>query len=568
MRKILTLIAGTMITGSLFAGGLVTNTNQSAAWVRMMARNASLEVDAAYYNPAGLMKLENGFHVSLSNQTIFQTRTITSTHPYLNNMVDGVRTYEGSVSAPIFPSVYAVYKMDKFAFSIGFMPIGGGGGATYEDGLPSFERSISNLVPSLAAQGAQGYNMDVFFEGSSTFLGYQGAVSYKINDIISVAVGARYVTAKNKYTGHLNDVQLNMGGSWIDASAVLSGIAAQLTGITTIPTQLAPAISGGYGGLTPAQLVGAGAMTAEARDQIYAGLAAIGVPSANIPLMTVNVISATVTGATPALNDKIAGIAANASLVADQAAEAEQSGSGIAPFFSVNISPTENLNIAIKYEMATKLELTNKTAQDFTVGYENKNGNVTAPTQSLIPDMSKPITMFKDGATVRNDMPAMLSIGAQLRLEKLNLAAGANYYFDKSADYGHSRDMTPSNSSDWPVHLTNEDIIAQNGLGIQAGAEYNVSDKIIVSAGYAWANKGVKSAYQSDLTFANATNTVGLGGAYTIKDKFKINIGGAYTMYQKDEKVVGQFLGKVPVTSWETYTKNTLMFGIGLDVAF
>jgi long-chain fatty acid transport protein len=73
MRKILTIISLIFITGSLFAGGLVTNTNQSAAWVRLPSRNASSEIDAAYYNPAGLMKLDNGFHFSLNNQTVFQT---------------------------------------------------------------------------------------------------------------------------------------------------------------------------------------------------------------------------------------------------------------------------------------------------------------------------------------------------------------------------------------------------------------------------------------------------------------------------------------------------------------
>ena len=79
------IVTGTLITGSLMAGGLVTNNNQSAAWVRLPARDASTEADAAYFNPAGLMKLDNGLHISVSNQTIFQTREIKSTFPYLNS---------------------------------------------------------------------------------------------------------------------------------------------------------------------------------------------------------------------------------------------------------------------------------------------------------------------------------------------------------------------------------------------------------------------------------------------------------------------------------------------------
>ena len=43
MKKILTVISALVITGSLFAGGLVTNTNHSAYMVRMLSRQASTE---------------------------------------------------------------------------------------------------------------------------------------------------------------------------------------------------------------------------------------------------------------------------------------------------------------------------------------------------------------------------------------------------------------------------------------------------------------------------------------------------------------------------------------------
>lgn len=170
MRRLFTFLTAALVTGTLFAGGLVTNTNQSAIWARMPSRNASIKTDAVYYNPAGLMMMNNGFHLSLSNQTVFQKRTIESSYPYLNSGI-----YYGSVTAPLFPSVYAAYKLDRIAFSAGFMPIGGGGGASYADGLPSLEMSQSDLVPSLAATpyGVTGYRMDIDFKGTSTFLGFQ-----------------------------------------------------------------------------------------------------------------------------------------------------------------------------------------------------------------------------------------------------------------------------------------------------------------------------------------------------------------------------------------------------------
>ena len=129
MRKLLTFFIAILITGSLLAGGLVTNTNQSAAWVRLPSRNASVGIDAAYYNPAGVMKLENGFHLSLSNQSIFQTREVENSYAGPNDAFGlNEHLYEGSVTALVFPSIYAVYKMDKLAFSLGFNPVGGGAG--------------------------------------------------------------------------------------------------------------------------------------------------------------------------------------------------------------------------------------------------------------------------------------------------------------------------------------------------------------------------------------------------------------------------------------------------------
>jgi len=39
----------------LFAGGLVTNTNQSASFIRMPSLDAVIGIEGVYYNPAGLV---------------------------------------------------------------------------------------------------------------------------------------------------------------------------------------------------------------------------------------------------------------------------------------------------------------------------------------------------------------------------------------------------------------------------------------------------------------------------------------------------------------------------------
>ena len=76
----LALVATVAISGQVLAGGLLTNTNQSAAFLRSVARGTSLDADAVYFNPAGVVFMENGFHIALGDQMAKQTRTITSTY--------------------------------------------------------------------------------------------------------------------------------------------------------------------------------------------------------------------------------------------------------------------------------------------------------------------------------------------------------------------------------------------------------------------------------------------------------------------------------------------------------
>ncbi len=537
MKKLLTFAASVCLSGVLFAGGLVTNTNQSASWVRMPAQDASVGIEAAYFNPAGLMKLNNGFHISISNQTIAQTKKVENFYTGPGGTFGlNESLYEGKVSAPLFPSVYAVYKMDKLAFSFGFNPVGGGGGATFEKGLPSFEMDVADLVPALASQGVNDYRLDAYFEGTSVFFGYQGGISYKINDMISVFAGIRYVMAKNTYLGHLKDIQVYNflgAGTWSPANAIMSGIAMQAGAAKTSTTAL---VGGGAGGLTLAQAEAMTIITAIQRAQLEGALTAFGSPT-TVTINDANTVFATAE----------AKYNATASILSDQEVDVEQTGSGITPIFGLNLSPVDNLNIGIKYEMATKLELTNKTAKDVTLGY-------TA--------LGVPITMFPDGEKLRNDMPAMLSIGVSYKLsDKLGANVGTHYYFDKTANYGKKIAG---------AYVDNDQVIDNNFYEIAAGLEYNLSQKMLVSGGYLYAKTGVNANYQSDLTYSLTSNTLGLGGKYLINDMIGVNLGFGYTIYADGEKTIDHVFSPTGaiIPARETYYKDNWFIGIGVDLSF
>ena len=145
MRKI-SLIGLVMLIVSIptFAGGLLTNTNQHVLFLRMLARDASTQIDAIYSNPAGLAFMEDGFHLSFNGQNVYQTRTITSTFaPFAGFGGNQTKTYKGEASAPFVPSLFAVYKKGNWAFSGSFAITGGGGKATFNEGLGSFESQVA-----------------------------------------------------------------------------------------------------------------------------------------------------------------------------------------------------------------------------------------------------------------------------------------------------------------------------------------------------------------------------------------------------------------------------------------
>jgi len=523
MKRIIFLSAAVLISGIALAGGIVTNTNQSAMFTRLQARDATLGIDAVYFNPAGLSFLpNNGLYISLNNQTLGQTRTVSSDYANLNQS-----EFIGNVSAPFFPGLYVAYKMNKISLSAGFNPIGGGGGGTYDDGLPSFEYSVADLVPALASQGATAYRSDVYFEGSSTYFGYQANISYKINDMFSVALGGRLVTARDAYNGYLRDVELNMGGTWMAASDVFTGIADQfrpgLTGTTAI-------VDGGGGGLTFTQAEAGMVIDAATRAQLEGGLLALGVPQSTIDGLTITQAQAYYQGAVNQYD-------ATAVILQDQEADMEKTAMGFTPIISVNIHPSDALNIAIKYEHSTTLEFENNTTSDFITGLN---------------DDGTQITMFPDGEKSRYDIPAQLTLGATYRpIDQLMLSGSVHYYFDEQADWAGR-----------------EETLDGNAIELGIGVEYALSDKLALSAGYLFTKSGATEAYQTDLSYSLPSSSIGGGFAYAITPKLEINLGGSYTIYQNGEKnfdhdVAGSGL-LVPVM--ETYDKDVWIVAIGVNI--
>lgn len=214
MKKNLLIGAASLIVSiPTFAGDYLTNTNQNAAFLRMVARGASIDVDGVYSNPAGLAFLpEDGFHLSLTGQSAYQTREILATSPLWT--LDGNTTeryYKGTASAPIIPSFHGAYKKDKWVISASFAITGGGGKASFDNGLPMFDAlAIGGIYTNAQLTGLVGkpvtpdmYEINSAMDGKQYIYGVQLGVSYRFNNWLSAFIGGRMNYVKSGYEGYL-----------------------------------------------------------------------------------------------------------------------------------------------------------------------------------------------------------------------------------------------------------------------------------------------------------------------------------------------------------------------------
>ena len=504
----------------VFAGGLLTNTNQSIHFLRNPARDASTQIDAAYTNPAGLVFLSDGFHISLNNQSAFQTRTITSTFaPFASNGGSATKLYTADTKALIVPSLHAAYKKDRYVFSAAFGVEGGGGVATFKQGLPSLEAPVSLIPSALTAKGVKTstYSLDQYMEGKQYIFGLQLNGSYKITEHISGAVGLRVNIVSNTYKGHLTNIMinpvhpsLNPLGTMMSASTFF-GNASKAS--TAAANSLNPIVAGGYGSATFNQLVAAGKLTQNQVNQLSAGL------GTNVSTMKVSDVQTLYNGASVSYQQK-------SDATADKYLDSKQSGMGFTPIFSLDYN-SDRLNAAVKYEMKSSITLTNKTTVDDT-------------------------GLYADGATTPSDIPAYLAVGAEYKLtESWKLSGGYHHFFDSDAKMAKDKQQYINGG-------INEYLL---------GTEYEIGKKFLLSAGGQITRTSVTDDYQTDMSFSLNSYSIGFGGAVNLTSDLRLNVAYFFTNYSDWTKASANYNGTT-VAGTDMYARTNKVFGIGLDYKF
>ena len=378
-KSILALVGAVAIASTAFAGGPMTNSNQSAHFLRSVARGTSLDTDAVYTNPAGVVFMENGFHIGISDQMAAQTRTITSTFaPFAYNGGSDTKQYQGEVFSPLIPSVHFAWKHNRFAVMAGVGVNGGGGSLEFANGLGSFERQFSVLPAGMSKLGitATGYDMDMYLMGKSMTLAFNAGAAFRITDWLSVAAQVRYSTTSNSYTGHMKNISVNVGGQLTPATAVFQGALAQMqTQYQQYSAQLE-------------QLTAAGLGDSDAAKQLQAGLAQ--------------------------LQAGMTQVGTNAVLTSDHILDVKQKGHSISPIIALAFHKGPwDASVKYEFKMATELEIS------------------SAPVSANDPVIN---AIFANGTTVKSETPALLAAAVSRHFGPVKVTAQWHHYFDKDAE--------------------------------------------------------------------------------------------------------------------------------------
>lgn len=488
-------------TLSMMAGGYLTNTNQSVVFLRNPAQDANINLNGVYSNPAGVNFLQPGFHFGINLQSAYQTREIQSAFkPFeygIRNNDSASKTFKAEAKAPVIPSLQGAWVNGPLSLQVNLALVGGGGKATYNNGLGSFESKVALLGAIGNANHALGFNrydVDAYMHGRQYFYGLTLGAGYRIGEHFSIYGGVRGVLAAAHYDGYLRNIQVNggdRGGNKMVAAPEYFGklsadnksyaetngrlaFAAQKNAQTAAAEAQAASASGN---ITLAQ-----SKSAEAKEQ--AQLA----QTYNQKLGAYRQLAYT-TGAL-------------AQATQDVSINVHQHAFGLAPIVGAHFH-NRFLDVAAKYEFRTRIAFAN----------ESKNSATTAAAGDQF-------AAFADKTEVRSDIPALLTLGVRVRpVESLRLNLGYHYYFDKQAKSG----VKNAYKNDLLDHGTQEFL---------AGAEYDLNRQWEVSAGMQRTLYPNNDRMMNDVSFNVNSYSVGVGVGFRLNDHVKLNAAYFRTFYE------------------------------------
>ena len=522
MKKLYAVLTGVMLaaTTTATAGGILTNTNQSIDFLRNPARDAAIGLDGVYSNPAGVAFLPEGLHIGFNWQYAHQTRTITSTNPVFalgrKNNGESTKTFEGVADAPFLPSLQGAYNKGKWSVQFNFSIPGGGGSCEFSEGLGSFESVVGGIASQLRgldqiatalgqpAPGVSGYDMDGYMQGRQYYFGFQLGAAYKITPDLAVYGGMRILYGMATYKAKISNIMVKTAGGYQDFGSFLQSATAMVDGGISYVNSSLEQVNAGM-----AQYEAAGATAAPQ----YAELAAM---------------KAQLEGSAATLQGTNANLANLQKYSEGVNLLCNQWSVGVAPVIGVDWRVGQ-FNFAAKYEFKTQIQMHNES---------------TVNKASEIPAVNK----FRDGEKIDEDSPAQLALGAMWNItDDVRVNLGYHHFYDTNVKwYNNSQELLDGGTNEY--------------LG---GAEWDVTDKLTISAGTQVTRYQLTDAYMNDMSFVVNSMSFGFGFNYKACDMVTLKAAYFQTNYDDYKRVTST----EPLIS-DTFTRTNRVLGIGCELNF
>lgn len=249
-----------------------------------------------------------------------------------------------------------------------------------------------------------------------------------------------------------------------------------------------------------------------------------------------------------------ANLNANNATLMDLELDVDQTGWGLTPILGLDYK-LGKLNLGLKYEFVTNLNIENDTH--------------TNTVKDYIPSKVE----FDDGYSSPSDLPAILTFGAQYDLlPSVRVMAGYTHFFDTEASMAVNTHYYTTKTADGTTTYGSESKGKQKYLKkgtteLTAGAEWSVTDRLLLSAGYMKTNYGATDNFQSDLAFSCDSYSVGFGGRLKLSDKVNLNVSYFFTNYDDYTKNSDNYNG-THQTGTDVYSRTNKVFSVGVDCHF
>ncbi len=248
-----------------------------------------------------------------------------------------------------------------------------------------------------------------------------------------------------------------------------------------------------------------------------------------------------------------------------------QRGWGVAPIISVNYHKGP-LTLSARYEFRTAISTKNDTktllvgmtgaGMNGATGYYETDVKATADmigTEATVQalsgqmgEMAGKVAPYLPNEKTRYDMPALFVLAAGYEFTpKLRAMIEYHFFDDRHAKMGGDRQKTLKDG-------THEFL---------AGVEYDINKKFTVSVGGQRTDYGLKDDYQTHTSFACDSYSVGLGGAYNINERIRLNVSYFCSIYDDYTKKTSAYQD-TPYPGTDVFSRTNHVVGVGIDYKF